>query len=251
MRRTVAWGTGLPDAISARNRAGGCAGFSAGVGDDRGICQGLANPTFFCQGLAKGIDSLAGGRYFCGVNNTPEQIVARIKEMREILELSPAAVAEKLGIEEGAYLAYESGEVSIPINALYAIAEFFKVDVTVLLTGEVPRMADYTVVRAGHGAKVDRFPGYEFESLAANYSRRDMEPMLVRLAPHEDEDHEPAMVSHHGQEFNYVLQGSMKVIVGRHSFVLNPGDSIYFNAAIQHAQRAVAGPALFLTVIQN
>lgn len=185
------------------------------------------------------------------MSHTPEQITARIRELRGILGIPMGDVAKKLGISEEKYAAYESGEVSIPINSLYGVADLFGVDVTELLTGERPRMDRYTVVRAGQGAKVDRYPGYNFESLAANYLNRSLEPMLVTLGPHEDEAHEPALVRHHGQEFNYVLQGSVKVIVGGRAFVLNPGDSIYFDATQEHGQRAVGGPVLFLTIIQN
>lgn len=183
--------------------------------------------------------------------NQPEQIVARVKELRSVLEISTAEAAKALGVDEAQYLAYESGATSLPINALYKLAELFKVDGTELLTGEAPRMQEYTVVRAGKGAKVDRYPGYDFEALAANFCHRKLEPMLVDLAPHDDEGHEPALVRHHGEEFNYVLQGTVKVIVGERAFELHPGDSIYFNAELMHGQRAVGGPAVFLTIIQN
>ena len=182
---------------------------------------------------------------------TPEQVVARIRELREILEIPVRQVAGKLGVSEETYRAYEDGTVPIPINSIYAIAELFDTDVTVLLTGEAPRMEGYTVVRAGKGAHVERYEGYQFESLASNYIHRSLEPMLVTIEPHSCEEEEPALVSHHGQEFNYVLEGSVRVKVGKGDFVLKPGDSIYFDARLMHGQRAVGGPAKFLTIIQN
>ena len=182
---------------------------------------------------------------------TPEQVVARIRELRDILGIPREAAAEKLGIPPETYADYESGKQSIPINAIYTLAELFGTDVTVLLTGEQPRMEGYTVVRAGKGAHVERYEGYQFESLASNFIRRTLEPMLVTIEPHEDEAHEPALVSHHGQEFNYVLKGQVRVKVGKGDFVLNEGDSIYFDATLMHGQRAVGGPAEFLTIIEN
>ena len=185
------------------------------------------------------------------MRNEAEQIEARVRELRSVLEIPAAQAAEALGVGEAEYLRYESGEESMPINALYKLAALFQVDVTELLTGESPKMDGYTVVRAGKGVKVDRYAGYEFESLAANYRKRKLEPMLVRLAPHEDEAHEPALVRHGGEEFNYVLKGRVRVIVGGRSHELGPGDSIYFNAGLLHGQRAVGGEAEFLTIIQN
>ena len=108
--------------------------------------------------------------------NQPEQIVARVRELRGVLDIPAADAAAALGVDERTYLDYESGALDLPINALYKLAELFRVDVTELLTGESPRMADYTVVRAGKGAKVDRYPGYDFESLAANFRHSSSSP---------------------------------------------------------------------------
>ena len=66
---------------------------------------------------------------------TPEQVVARIRELRDILDVPVEAAAAKLGVSPDVYLEYESGARPIPINSLYGLAELFKTDVTVLLTG--------------------------------------------------------------------------------------------------------------------
>lgn len=176
------------------------------------------------------------------------QIPSRIKELREILELSIDDVANKAGIPVEKYQKYETGEKDIPISALYSIASALDTNFTVLLTGEDPRMDSYTVVRRGDGVTVDRYPGYKFESLAFNFINRDMEPMLVTL---EEQDPEPALVMHGGQEFNLVLEGKIKLTIGKNSFVLNEGDAIYFNPQLPHGQAAIDGRARFLTVINE
>lgn len=179
-----------------------------------------------------------------------KQIADRIRELREILELSQEDVAGKLNIPVETYKDYESNAQVIPISTLNALAEIMKVDFTVFLTGEAPRMAKYTLVRGGNGVKVERYPGYNFQSLAYNFKQRTMEPMLVYLEPH-DEDGEPALVSHGGQEFNLVMEGTVKVVLGTREFILNPGDSLYFDPSIPHGQRAVGGPVKFVTIINN
>lgn len=182
--------------------------------------------------------------------NNPEQIAARIRELRDILEIPTSLVAEKLGISEQDYLAYEANEKSIPISALYGLAELFNVDFTVLLTGEDPKMGDYTLVRAGQGVDVDRYPGYSFQSLAYNFKNRTMEPMIVTLEPHEP-GKEASLVTHGGQEFNLVLEGTIAVRLAKREFILNVGDSFYFDPRIPHGQRAVGAPAKFLTIIEQ
>lgn len=177
-----------------------------------------------------------------------KQIPSRIKELREILEIPVEKMAETLQIPVCEYEGYESGEHDIPISALYKIASELGTDFTVLITGDSPRMNTQTVVRKGQGVKVDRYEGYSFMSLAFNYIGRNMEPMIVTLAPSEKE---PALVMHGGQEFNYVLSGTVKVTVGSREQLLNAGDSIYFDPRLPHGQAAVGGEASFLTVIQE
>jgi mannose-6-phosphate isomerase-like protein (cupin superfamily) len=74
-----------------------------------------------------------------------------------------------------------------------------------------------------------------------------MQPLEVTINPSD----EPAkLVQHTGQEFNLVLEGTLVVVWGTREFVLNPGDSIYFNPAIPHGQRCGGEvPARFVTVI--
>ncbi|MCR5783753.1 MAG: cupin domain-containing protein [Clostridia bacterium] len=179
------------------------------------------------------------------MNDYIKQISDRIRELRDILDLTAEDVALKLRIDTNEYLAYENGEKDIPISMLYEVAAYFKVDPTVLMTGDVPRMDDYTVVRGGNGIKVERYPGYSFSALAFNYKHRIMDPMIVTLSQSETAE----LVKHSGQEFNYVIEGSIVVTVGSREFRLDAGDSIYFCPEKPHGQRAVTETAKFLTVI--
>ncbi|GHU13909.1 transcriptional regulator [Spirochaetia bacterium] len=181
-------------------------------------------------------------------SDNPAQIPDRIRELREDEDISVIDIARDIGIGAEDYARYESGEKDIPISVLYKIAACLGVDATVLLTGEDPRMTSAAVCRAGQGVQIERYPGYEFSSLAYNFKGRDMEPLLVYLDPARPS---APPVSHAGQEFNYVLEGSMKVTVSGREYVLEAGDSIYFDATLPHGQAAVSGPARFITIIQE
>lgn len=174
------------------------------------------------------------------------QIPERIKEMREILDLTPEAVAEYLHISIEEYQSFENGNTDIPISILYEIAAMFGINTTVLLTGDEPRMNTHTVVRHGEGVSVERFPGYAYSAMAYNFIDRIMEPLVVQMLP---SDAEPAMAMHPGQEYNYVLSGKVKIKIGKQEYILNQGDSIYFDPQLPHNQQAVDAPATFLTVI--
>ena len=182
------------------------------------------------------------------MNDQMQQISARIRELREILELTQEQVAADTGIALEDYKSYEEEAGVVPISALYAIADRLGVDPTGLMTGEAPRMAEYTVVRGGRGVSVERYKGYRFTALAANYIGRDMDPMIVDMTP---SDGAPELVTHGGQEFNYVLEGRIIVTLGNQEFTLEAGDSIYFNPRIPHGQRAGGIPGKFITIINE
>ena len=175
------------------------------------------------------------------------QIPGRIKELREVLEISAMDMAKDIEVPYTTYVQYESGGLDIPISVLYRISNRMGTDLTVLLTGEDPRIDTASVCRAGKGVQIERYPGYEFSSLAYNFKGRTMEPLMVLLDPARDP---AAPVTHGGQEFNYVVEGTVKVTVGVREFILEAGDSIYFNAQLPHAQAAVNQVSRFITIIQ-
>jgi transcriptional regulator with XRE-family HTH domain len=180
--------------------------------------------------------------------DNPAQIPVRIRELREDEEISVMDMARDTGISAEDYSGYESGEKDIPISVLYKIAAVLGVDATVLLTGEDPLMVTASVCRKGKGVQIERYPGYEFSSLAYNFKGRTIEPLLVYLDP----SRPPAgPVKHAGQEFNYIVEGSVKVTVNKREYILEEGDSIYFDAGLPHGQAAVGAPARFITIIQE
>ena len=182
------------------------------------------------------------------MNSQVQQIAKRSKELREVLEMSAEDVAMQLGVCIEDYLRYEAGKDDIPVGVLYGAAALFEVDPTLLLTGLPPKMRSYTLVKSGTGFEIERYPGYRFASLATNYVGREMEPMIVNLAP---SDGPTEYFCHSGQEFNYILKGRLKVMIGEHELIMEEGDSLYFDPRISHCQVALDGPATFLTVINE
>lgn len=67
------------------------------------------------------------------------EIPRRIRELREILDISSFEMARRLDVSLEEYEQYESGEHDIPISALYDMANILGIDFTVLITGEAPK----------------------------------------------------------------------------------------------------------------
>ena len=180
------------------------------------------------------------------MQNTSD-IAARLRELRDACGYTAEQLANELNIDVKVYENYEEDGRDIPISVIFDVANLFHVDFNEILTGSGGKLETYHVVRAGEGKPVDRVPGYSFSDLAFRYTHKIMQPLLVTLDP---SDQTPDLITHKGQEFNYVVEGSIYLVFGDREILLNRGDCIYFNSSLPHGQRCAGdSPATFLTVI--
>jgi transcriptional regulator with XRE-family HTH domain len=176
-------------------------------------------------------------------------IAARIRELREIAGLSPETLARDLGIPVETYLEYEKGTCDIPVSFLCEAARRLNVDLVEILTGEAPRLRSYCLVRKDKGVTVERRSQYRYQHLAHNFVHKKAEPFLVTVDP-EAEDTPFLLSSHPGQEFAYVLEGTLKIRIGDRDLILTEGDSLYYDSSQRHGVKALEGrPARFLAII--
>jgi len=183
------------------------------------------------------------------MNEQIQLIATRIKELRGIADLSAESFAKELQIETELYNRYESGNTDIPVGFLIKVAHRFKLELSSLLRGDEPKLHIYSVVRKGKGLNVERRKQYKYESLASNFIQKKAEPFVV-TAKYDPTNSPLEFNSHFGQEFNFVLEGTLMIIVNGHEVVLNEGDSIYFDSAYEHAMKAMnSQSAKFLAVI--
>ena len=176
-----------------------------------------------------------------------QMISERIRELREIFDLTVEKMAKETGVEVSVYEEYEASGKNIPISVLYHISQKFGVDLSEILTGEAARISTMQVCRRGKGQTIDRYPGYMFESLAPRFTGKVMEPLLVTLLPGQPD---APLVTHDGQEFNIVLEGEIVITYDDREYTLSAGDAVYFDPTHPHGQKAIgAEKARFLTVI--
>ena len=177
------------------------------------------------------------------------EVSTRLRGLRDALDLSVEQIAQDCAVSPEEYSEYESGKKDIPVSFLHRISAKYGVELTALLFGQEPKMQAYFVTRAGKGVKVERTKAYSYQDLAAGFAHRVVSPFIVTVEPI-DADKPMTINSHQGQEFNYVLQGQMEIMVGGKSKILNPGDSIMFDATLPHGMRTTGGETVkFLAII--
>lgn len=184
------------------------------------------------------------------MQNEIEQIAERIRALRDMEDVSLEEMAEVTEKTVDEYREYEEGKRDFSFSFLFTVAQHLHVDITELLTGENAKLHKFAFVPSGHGLKMERRRAYKYQHLAAIFQSRAMEPFLVTVEPKDVEAVKKH--AHEGQEFNYILSGSLTLFVGDSAIQMREGDSIYFDAEVPHAMRAENNePCQFLAVISS
>lgn len=173
----------------------------------------------------------------------------RLADLREIKGFSQEQMAENLKMPIDEYVAYENGERDFSFSFMYNVASMFEVDVFNLLSGNTPNLTDCAVVRKGHEFFIKKEGSYDYKHLAYTFKDKKGEPFfVVSMSGQEEEEAH----THEGQEFNFILSGSMEFTIGGIKYELNKGDSVYFNSGIPHKMRALGDkPVKFIAVVMK
>ncbi|WP_424244446.1 transcriptional regulator with XRE-family HTH domain [Elusimicrobium posterum] len=180
-----------------------------------------------------------------------KEIAQRLKELRNIEDISAASLAKDLGLSTEVYEEYESGTKDIPVSILYRVAAKFNVELTALLTGEEPRLSVYSLTKKDRGISVTRRKEYDYKELAHNFKNKKAEFFLVTVEPKNIEKIEKAY-AHSGHESMYITKGRILMNINDREVVLEEGDFIYFDSSAPHGMLALDGKqAQFLASIIN
>ncbi len=160
----------------------------------------------------------------------------RVRRVRENRDLTLKDISQRTGLDAAFLEQIENGSVAPPLGTVIKLAKALDLKMGYFISGEEDK--PYTVVRKNdrkvisrYSSKKGKYYGYGYESLAPQKKDRHMEPFLVSLEPSKADEERSA---HDGQEFIYVLEGAMEVRLGEEVYVLEPGDSIYYDSTVPH-----------------
>ena len=178
-----------------------------------------------------------------------KQIGLRLQGLRESLDMTKVTFAASCGIPIQDYIDYENGEKDMTISIMKTISEKFDIDTSILMFDDEPKMSSYFLTRKGKGFSIKRVKSYKYQTLAGGFNNRKAEVFEVTLEPRIAEL--PLNTSTHGgQEFNMVLNGSMRFFIDDKELILHEGDSIYFDSSRPHGMKPMDGKsAKFLAII--
>ena len=168
-----------------------------------------------------------------------KQVVQNIKTIRQSKKITLDQLAKLTGLTKGYISRIENSHKAPPLSTLYKIAIALDTDLSVLLAEnlEVPEKVKLCIVRKNERKEVvtkGTLYGYQYVSLAYKKIGKNMEPYIIEPAVEE-----VGVFSHEGEEFMFVLEGTHEFIYNNEKYVLNEGDSIYFDSMIPHSGRSI------------
>ena len=171
---------------------------------------------------------------------------ARLRMLRAGAGLSIRALAERSRLNVNTLSLIENGKTSPSVSTLQQLAGALGVPVTEFFVTE---QGDKTVVYQKNGRRPRAlFEHGVMEDLGAGMSRFGAEPLIVTLEAKADSGKNP--IVHTGREFVYCLEGRIAYTVDAETYLLEPGDSLLFEAYLPHRwKNADAEPSRVLLVL--
>ena len=163
-------------------------------------------------------------------------IGAKIKSIRESKQLSTQEVSERSGLSIEQIERIESNIDFPSLAPLIKIARVLGVRLGTFLDDQselgpvICRKKDSndtnSIGFSNNDSKARKH--MEYHSLSQDKSGRHMEPFLIDVAPSED-GVDFVLSTHEGEEFIYVLEGILEINYGKNTYILEEGDSIYYD----------------------
>lgn len=181
------------------------------------------------------------------------EISERIHAMRDLCGYTTEEMAEATDVTVEEYIKCETGQKDFSFTFLYKCADKFGIDMVELITGENPHLTEFTVVHDGKGLPIKRRAGFEYYHLASNFKKKISEPFLVKAPYREEEQNAEIPTSQHeGQEFDYIISGSLRFVHDGHVENLIAGDSVYYDSGKKHGMIATSKTGCtFLAIVMK
>lgn len=173
------------------------------------------------------------------------QIGLKVRRLRQERRMTLQDLAEATGLSKPLLSQIENDQVIPPLATLLRIAKAFRVGLHTFFQEEGDN-EKCILVRAGESRRLRRrhlpetiVPPYNYHSLAYGKRNRNMEPFLVEIEVRAWRD--DLLVTHEGEEFFFLLEGTLEFHYGDQVMTMQAGDSVYYDSTEPHGYVAL-GP---------
>jgi transcriptional regulator with XRE-family HTH domain len=164
----------------------------------------------------------------------------KIKGIRESKKLSIEEVSERSGLSTDQIASIENDQYLPSLGPLIKIARALGVRLGTFLDdndelGPVicraqDRERNNSISFSNNATEARK--NMVYHSLARQKAGRSMEPFIIDIQPSEERTFK--LSAHEGEEFIYVMSGEVEIEYGKERYVLNAGDSIFYDSIVEH-----------------
>lgn len=165
-----------------------------------------------------------------GQQPTNINVGGNLRRLREERNLTIRELAKKSGLAANTLSLIENGKSSPSVSTLEQLAMALNVTVTAFFETGAPQN-NIAYVRAGYRPRATFNHGL-LEDLGAGSMIQAVEPFVVTLDANAGNG--PQEIVHTGYEFIFCLEGRIAFFIEGHPYVLEPGDSLLFEAHLPH-----------------
>lgn len=162
-------------------------------------------------------------------------IGTRIKNAREEKKVSLDALTEKTGLKKDYLKELEENDDTPNMAEVDKISKALGIRPGTFLDGEEdlgPVISSISKATPSKAKDGDRHY-IHFFSLTQTKKNRHMDAYIIGLDPSKANERK-VYSSHEGEEFLYVLEGSINVIYGKETYTLKEGNTIYYDSIVPH-----------------
>lgn len=177
-------------------------------------------------------------------------IGVRIKKLREEKGLSLEELSSMTRFDVTLLANIEKNEIQPQLGTIIKLSKALDSAFSRVLSGVGNK--SYSITRKNEQKTLARSTSgenkkqlYTYKSLAPEVQGRHMEALIVQLEEKPGVDKSV----HEGEEFIYVLDGTVVLDIGEDSFDLEPGDSVYYLSSAPHLIAGKGGKATILAVL--
>lgn len=157
---------------------------------------------------------------------------SQLKNARERKKYTLKQLSEITGLSIGFISQVERGQTDPSLSSLKSLSNALDIKLRDLFDQEG---AAHILVRKGEGSLLKIDAAVQCELLASSLNKT-MEPMIKVISP----GGESGLVTpHSGEEFIFIIEGTLRVQIGDANYTLNEGDSVYFEANQVHAWKNI------------
>jgi len=171
----------------------------------------------------------------------------KIKYIRESKHISREELSERSGLNLDQIIAIEDNSNLPSLAPLIKIARVLGIRLGTFLDDNdelgpvISRKEDKNESIGFSNNAVGMRKHMDYYSLSKAKSGRHMEPFLIDIIAASDTEF--TLSSHEGEEFIFVLEGVVEINYGKDTFLLEPGDSIYYDSIVAHHVHAYKNTA--------